>query len=209
LSETTLGADQGQEHDVFTLGAVLFGPPQIHNATPLMFTLQKETLMRLASRTLNVAAAVALATLSVGTLAQTAVVYKATCQFIGSPAREPLADREGHTIAVAEYSCHAETGMQEGAIMTGMNIIEYDPSDGVVLSGNGVIRKPGSVAVYQVIEQHSARTMTDGKVTGFTGASRGVYKLATGSMASLAGKSFTSTFRTIGGGQFLLETTFP
>ena len=99
--------------------------------------------------------------------------------------------------------------MQEGAIMTGMNIIEYDPSDGVVLSGNGVICKPGAVAVYQVIEQNSERTMTDGKVMGFTGISRGVYKLATGSMASLAGKPFISTFRTIAGGQFLLETTFP
>ena len=165
--------------------------------------------MHLASRTLNVAAAVALTTLSVGTLAQTAVVYKATCQFIASPAREPLTDREGHAILVGEYSCHAETGMEEGAIMTGMNIIEYDPSDGVVLSGNGVIRKPGAVAVYQVIEQHSTRTMTDGKVTGFSGTGRGVNKLATGSMASLAGKSFTFTFKSVAGGQFLLETTFP
>jgi hypothetical protein len=48
--------------------------------------------------------------------------------------------------------------MQEGANMTGMNIIEYDRSDGVVLSGNGVICKPGAVAVYQVIEQNSERT---------------------------------------------------
>jgi hypothetical protein len=47
--------------------------------------------------------------------------------------------------------------------------------------------------------------MADGKVTGFTGTSKGVYKLSAGSLASLAGKSYTTTFHTIGGGQYVVE----
>ena len=160
-----------------------------------------------AARILNLAAAaLALTTLSTSAQAQAAMTSKATCQNVGVAPQEPLGDREGHAISVSQYSCRIEGGIAEGAIMTGMNIFEWDKGVGNALSANGVMRKPGASAVYEVSEDKSTLTMVDGKVTGFTGSCKGVYKLATGSFAPLSGKSFTCTFRTIPGGQFAVET---
>ena len=47
--------------------------------------------------------------------------------------------------------------------------------------------------------------MTDGKVTGFIGTGQGIYKLATGAAASLAGKSFTYTAGPTGPGRYVIE----
>jgi hypothetical protein len=63
------------------------------------------------------------------------------------------------------------------------------------------------MAVYQLVEQKTTVTVADGKVTGFTGTNKSVYKLATGSAASLTGKSITSTYKTIGGGRWVVEST--
>ena len=91
--------------------------------------------------------------------------------------------------------------------MTGMVIWEWDKGAAVMVSGNGVNRKPGGIAVYQNSAGTLSPTMSDGKMTGVTGTAKGVYKTASGSMASLAGKSFTATFHSIGSGQFVIETT--
>ena|SRR5664279_581529 len=163
--------------------------------------------MHHASRILNVAASLALTTLSMSTLAQTPVTFKSTCQDVGFAAREPLGDRDGHSIEVIQYSCRNEGGVEDGTLMTGMVIWEWDKTTCVMLSGNGVVRKPGALAVFQNSESKASLTIVDGKVTGITGTSNGVYKTATGGMASLAGKSFTSTFHSIGGGQFVIEVT--
>ena len=47
--------------------------------------------------------------------------------------------------------------------------------------------------------------MTDGKVTGFTGSGKGTAVVATGSAASMAGKSDTWTAKSTGMGQFSVE----
>ena len=158
-----------------------------------------------AARILNLAAALVLTTLSTSAPAQATMTFKATCQNVGVAPQEPVGDREGHAISVTQYSCRNEGGMMDGAITTGMNIYEWDKGVGETLSANGVIRKPGAIAVYETSEQKTTLTMVDGKVTGFTGSSKGVYKLATGSLAPLSGKSYTFTYRSIPGGQFAVE----
>ncbi len=158
------------------------------------------------ARILNLAAALALTTLSTSALAQAAMTFKATCQNVGVAPQEPLGDREGHAISVSQYSCRNEGGILDGAIATGMNIYEWDKGVGETISANGVIRKPGAIAVYETSEQKTTLIMVDGKVTGFTGSSKGVYKLATGSLAPLSGKSYTFTYRSIPGGQFTVDT---
>ncbi len=156
---------------------------------------------------LNLIAALAFTTLSATASAQTAVILKATCQGVGTSPQEPVGDRAGHAISEAQYSCRNEGGGQDGSIGTGMTIWEWDKGNAVSLSGNGVVRKPGTMAVYEITEGKNSLTMTDGKVTGFSGTAKGVYKAATGSMTALSGKSFHSTFHSIPGGQFVIETT--
>jgi hypothetical protein len=163
--------------------------------------------MQYASRVLTLVASLTLATLSAMAVAQSAVIYKSTCQDVGMGAREPLGDRDGHAIAVGQYSCRNEGGIEDGSIMTGGIVWEWDKNAGIMLSGNGVIRKPGALAVYQNSDGKIALTTTDGKVTGVTGTAKGVYKTASGSMAPLAGKSFNATFHSTGPGQFVIEVT--
>lgn len=155
----------------------------------------------------NFATALAFASLSPIVPAQTAVTFKSTCQDVGMSGREPLGDREGHAITVGQYSCKNEGGVADGSLMSGMVIWEWDKTSAVMQAGNGVVRRPGAFAVYQNSEGKVSLTVTDGKVTGLSGTSKGVYKTATGGMASLAGKSFRSTFKSIGGGQFVIEET--
>lgn len=155
----------------------------------------------------DLAAALAFAALSTTVPAQTAVTFKSTCQDVGMSGREALSDREGHAITVGQYSCKNEGGVEDGSLMSGMVIWEWDKTSAVMQAGNGVVRKPGAFAIYQNSEGRVSLTITDGKVTGLTGTAKGVYKTATGGMASLAGKSFTSTFKSIGGGQFVIEAT--
>jgi len=116
-----------------------------------------------------------------------------TCQIVGSGAREPLGDREGHALYVSDYSCYIESGPFAGGNVTGTNVWEWDKANAVLVTGQSIRRKAGSVAVYEGSEGKLAPTMADGKVTGSTGSGRGTYRLVTGSDASLAGKSVTWT----------------
>ena len=96
----------------------------------------------------------------------------------------------------------------EGAVMTGTNIFEWDGAKAVVLSGGGVVRKPGSLLSFKVIEGSVALTMTDGKVTGYAASGRGVANLAAGVNAALHGKTYSYTARPLTPGQFVIETTY-
>ena len=170
--------------------------------------LNEGTIMNYALRLTNLAAFTVATTLSAGAFAQKPVTQSSTCQAIGIAPQEAVGDREGHTYSVSQYSCQNQGGGPfDGAIMTGSTIWESDKGSSVALAGSGVIRKPGMSAVFVLTEGKNALTMADGKVTGFSGTAKGVYKVAAGTASSLAGKSFSSTFRSIGGGQFVIETT--
>ena len=149
----------------------------------------------------GVAAAIAFAAFAPSAVAQENIV-KNTCQDVGVGPPEPLGDREGHSISVARFSCRIESGPMGGGVLTGTVIWEWDKTNAVLVSGSAVDRKPGADVVEQITEGKLALTMADGKVTGFTASGRGSYPLATGSAASLAGKSYTWTVKSTGPGQF-------
>ena len=150
------------------------------------------------------AAAIALAAVMPSAIAQEST-FTYTCQTVGTAPPEPLGDREGHAISVSENSCRADSGPFAGGVVTGTTIWEWDKTNGVVVSGNSVIRKPGATAVLKAIDGKISLTVTDGKVTGWTSSGRNTYLLATGSAASLAGKSTTYTAKSTGPGQFTME----
>ena len=137
--------------------------------------------------------------------AQTPIAYKCHCHTAGTAPQEALGDREGHAVSAGSYTCRVEGGPLDGGVLTGTNIYEWDKASAVGLSGNGVGRKPGATLVYQLGEFKNALTMADGKVTGFLATGSGTYKLATGTAASLAGKSFSYSARPAGPGQFTID----
>jgi hypothetical protein len=129
-----------------------------------------------------------------------------TCQAVGGGAPEPLGDREGHTISVDAYSCRVDSGPLSGGVLTGSGIWEWNGSNSVWIAGYGVVRKPSATVVYQQTEGKLTLTTADGKVTGWTFSGKGHWLMATGSAASLAGKSYTVTAKSTGPGQFTSES---
>ena len=152
----------------------------------------------------GIGTAIAFAAFAPNAVAQE-ITYTWTCQDVGTGAPEALGDREGHSISIDVASCHSETEPMSGAVLTGTTIWEWNGPNAVLLSSNGVIRKPGATVVYQNTGGSLALTMTDGKVTGFTASGKGDEKLATGSLAALAGKPYTWTAKPAGPGQFTIE----
>jgi len=153
---------------------------------------------------INGLATIALA-LSAGlAVAQTA---KSTCINFGSNMPEPIGDREAHAINVAAATCTTEGGPLDGTVMTQNTIWEIDKGALNILSGDGVSRKPGTVAAYRVTGGTLNWVIQDGKPVGWTAAGKGVYTLTSGSAASLAGKTFTWIGRATGPRTYVLEST--
>ena len=136
----------------------------------------------------SLAAFIAATTLSA--FAQAPVTYRATCQGIGMAPQENVGDREGHTYSFGQYSCQIQGGPFDGAILTGSTVWESEKGSSILLAGNGAIRKPGMSAIYVLTDGKNSATVVDGKVTGFSGTAKGVYKIAAGTASSLAGKSY-------------------
>ena len=153
-----------------------------------------------------IAAALAFAAFAPGAVAQE--VSKFSCQAVGANgAPEPLGDREGHGITVITESCRNVGGAMDGALTTGQSIWEWDGANAKMLLESGVVRKPGAIATYEVTEGNLALTMTDGKVTGFTASGKGRWPTASGTAASLAGRSWSYKARSTGAGQWEGEVT--
>ena len=135
-------------------------------------------------------------------------VSKFFCQTVGgSDKPEPLGDREGHGITVTTASCRIVGGLLDGSLLTAQEIWEWDGTNAKMLLESGVIRKPGAIATYELTEGKLELAITDGKVTGFTASGKGRWPTASGTAASLAGKSWTWKSWAAGAGQWEGEAT--
>ena len=153
----------------------------------------------------GIVTAIAFAAFAPAAVAQE-ITSTGTCQAVGlNGAPEPLGDREGHGISVGQISCHIDSGPMKDGIVTGTDILEWDGPNAVLVSEHGVVRKPGATLVYVETQGKIALTMADGKVTGWTAWAKGTNVVATGSAASLAGKSYTTMAKPTGPGQFTFE----
>ena len=133
---------------------------------------------------------------------------KYTCQSFSQNSWEPIGDRENHVISVGQLSCHTDSGFAEGAISTSVTMFEVDKGNAKSLSGSGVMRKTGGIAVYEITQQTWSLIMTDGKVTGFQGTGKALFTFASGSLAAYAGKTRTYTYHSTPGGQLKGESTY-
>lgn len=132
---------------------------------------------------------------------------KHTCMNVGPNLPEPIGDREGHAINVAAGSCTTEGGLLDGTVMTQNTIWEIDKGASNILSADGVSRKPGAVATYRATSGTLSFVMKDGKPVGWTASGKGVYTMATGSAAPLAGKAFSWTARATGPRAYVMESS--
>ena len=133
------------------------------------------------------------------------VILTTNCFQVGPAAPEPLGDHEGHAISVEQDVCVDKTGPFVGAVVTMTNVWEWNGPTATLVSSAGVARKPGANTAIQLTTGKIELTMVDGKVTGAVASGTGRWPIATGSVAALAGKSFTWTSKGIGPGQFESE----
>jgi hypothetical protein len=154
----------------------------------------------------GIVTALAFAGFAPGAVAQD-TSFKQICQEVGGSAPEPVGDREGHSISIDQYSCRMDSGPMSGGVLTGSDILDWDKTNAVLVMGNAVVRKPGGFAAYQDTEGKIALTITDGKVTGFTGSGKIRWIIAAGSAAPLAGKTFSWTLKSTGAGQWEADAT--
>jgi hypothetical protein len=129
------------------------------------------------------------------------------CQDVGNNAPETLA-AEGQSILTENFACRITTGPMQGANMTGTVIWNFNKTDGTLVSGTGVMRKPGSVVVYKD-DSGTLKLATDdkGNVTGASGAGKATWLVATGAAASAAGKTWNWTAKSTGPGRFTVSET--
>lgn len=130
------------------------------------------------------------------------------CHAVGSAPPEPLGDREGHSLSVGQVTCRVEGGLTDGGVLTGSTIYEWDKTNGVLLSGLGVTRKPGATTAYQHSEGKISLIITDGKVAGSTLSGRGRITMATGTASPLQGKTYSYSGRTTGPGLLTIDVKY-
>jgi hypothetical protein len=128
------------------------------------------------------------------------------CQDVGLTTPEPIGDQDGHMLVVDNFSCRVEGGLMAGGVMTGTVTWDMTKGNGTLISGTGVIRKPGSLVVYKDGEGTLNLTINDkGQVTGGGASGTATWVFATGDAAPLKGKVLNWTSKGAGPGMFVVE----
>ena len=138
-------------------------------------------------------------------LAETIGRYE--CSVIGTVSQEPIGDRNEHSLASLRYSCFGVDGLLTGDVHTASSVSEWDGPKGTFLFGGGIHRAPGGLAATQITEGTGSVVMKDGKPVGADSSGKGVFKLASGTLAALSGKAFKFATRPTGLGRFEMEYT--
>lgn len=133
------------------------------------------------------------------------VSEKVNCISGGGAAPEPLG-ADGRALAVASATCITEGGVMSGGVATQNALWEVDKGQMLLLSADGVVRKPGSILTYKLTSGTLTLMMQDGKPAGWAGSGTGVYTTGSGEAAALKGKSFSWTGRATGPRTHLIES---
>lgn len=127
------------------------------------------------------------------------------CQVTGTETLAGLAP-DGGAAELSRFTCRVKGGPLDGFVATGTNLWGGRLRDGLLLGSLVVARKAQSIVVYEVQEVTRRARPPGADVRSWEGQGTGVYKLATGVAARLAGKSFRSIARSAGPGAFTIET---
>ena len=127
------------------------------------------------------------------------------CSVVGSANPDPIGDRAGHGLVNYQFSCVGVEGLLKGAVYSATHISEWDGPQGTFLMAGGVHRVAGGLAVTQMAEGSGSLVMKDGKPVGTTSSGKAIFKLASGPLASLSGKTVKFATKSIGFNRFDLE----
>ena len=138
-------------------------------------------------------------------LALADTIGRLECNIIGPIGLEPIGDRDGHLLRSYDYSCVGVDGLFKGAVSTGISVSEMNGPQVTFLLGAGVLRTAGGLAVGQMLEGTGSTVMQEGKPARGTLTGKVIFKFASGTLASVSGKTVKSTAKPIGFNRFELE----
>ena len=132
---------------------------------------------------------------------------KFECNIVGAIGLEPIGDRDGHLLRSYDYSCVGVDGVFKGAVSTGVSVSEMDGPKVKFLLGTAVHRIAGGLAAGQMLEATGSAVMQEGKPARGTASGNAIIKFASGTLATLSGKTIKYTSKPTGFNPFELEYT--
>ena len=123
------------------------------------------------------------------------------CIIVGTIAREPVGDRDGHDIVSLEYTCRGLDGLLKDAGVTAFSVSEWDGEKGKYVASLGLHRAPGGFAVGQLVEGTNSLS----KAVGLEASGKTFFKFASGTLGALSGKTVNFSAKPTGAGRFEIE----
>jgi hypothetical protein len=142
---------------------------------------------------------------AIGGAAHAELIARYECNIVGTLGQEPLSDRPGHMLVSFQYSCHGTAGLMKGALYTAYVASEWENQKGIYLYGSGIHRMTDGHAVVQLTEGTGSVVMNDDVPAVSQAKGKVVFKLASGKLASLAGRTVDFTARLTEPGHFIYE----
>lgn len=152
-------------------------------------------------KALDLALAVALATGAHAVAAQT--TWKAHCTNIGPGIPEALAD--GSVLIIGTASCIVDGGPLDGAVVTQNVLWENSHGTSTLVSGDSVVRKPGSIAAIRNTSGTLKTIVKEGKPAGWEGSGTSLWVTGSGAGAAMKGKTIHWTARATGPRTYVVD----
>lgn len=131
------------------------------------------------------------------------MIARYDCTSTGVPTIDAIGEYPGHILSSGQFTCVASEGLLKGATYTAFSNAEWQGQNGVFISGGGVHRITGGIAVQQLIEGKGVASAPG----QYDASGSGTIKFAAGSIAQLAGKTVKWTSKSNGAGRSILELT--
>ena len=138
-------------------------------------------------------------------LASAETIGRTACTIIGPIGLEPIGDRDGHLLRSYDYSCVGVDGLFKGGVSTGVSISEMDGPKVTFLLTGAVHRSAGGLAVGETLEGTGSTVTQDGKPARATASGTVIFKFASGTLASLSGKTVKWVAKPVGFNRFDME----
>jgi hypothetical protein len=135
------------------------------------------------------------------------IASKFTCQNIGRPSIEQFGAEAGQSLQEVSFSCSVSDGLLKGGAMTATFLWLIQGTDRTLLSGQGAVRSPDGILVFQHQEGKFKIEMKDGKPSGWSASGRGRYVAASGAAAAVNGKTYRSKASPTGPMSYVVEFT--
>lgn len=175
--------------------------------TPAFNQVCNEEANPMSKRAIATFVCCALSLIGANGLAFAEAIGRYECNVVGTISPEPIGDRGEHSVVSYQFSCFGVAGLLKGAVYSAIHVSEWDGSQGTFLLVGGIHRSAEGFAVTQMSEGTGSVVVKDGKRISSTSSGKATFRLGSGTLAALSGKTVNFTSKSTGLNRFELEFT--